>query len=61
MTRLPSTPEMKLSAEMQARYEQATKPRSGMSATFQAYLIHFYADIRYGQSNLSTVRIIIYG
>jgi len=36
MTRVPSNLEMKLSAEMQAKYEQATKPDSGLPATFQA-------------------------
>ena len=36
MTRLPSTLEKKLSAEMQTKYEKATKPESGLPATFQA-------------------------
>jgi alkylhydroperoxidase family enzyme len=36
MTRVPPNLETKLSAEMQTKFDAATKPASGMSATFQA-------------------------
>lgn len=36
MSRLPTTLELKLSAEMQSRYETATKSAWGLPATFQA-------------------------
>ena len=36
MTRVPPNLETKLSAEMQTKFDAATKPASGMPATFQA-------------------------